>query len=345
MRLILTLCCLLGLLWGCDGDDPVTELRVVVHSDLAVPDALAAVHARVTRDGGPAREHTFALHGDDAVTLPLSFSIVPRNTDASGTVELVVEGRSLEGRTEIARSARTRFIAGTRLSLPILLLRDCVGIVCADAETCNAGVCIDGAIDPGELSEITAGEDPQPGLPPRPDAGPPPMDDAGPMADASLPMDATADPPTDGGDGDGDGDGNGDGGANAAVVVACGADPCQCTAPRCDLHCNADGCDALCSDAECSANLIAREDAALTCNQDAVCQVHARDGKRITIECAQGARCDVDCSDAQSCHLNCPGGDCLLRCEGASNCRLDACPQEVQSCDGSVEACGHACPP
>jgi hypothetical protein len=111
-----------------------TELVVLVNSDYLVPAELTEVRARVlTDDGMLVSEHTFALAGTDTVpavgqdALPFSFAVAPRNGDATlrATIELSAIGAAPDRAVLLTRRAKTGFIEGRSLLLPMFLAKGC----------------------------------------------------------------------------------------------------------------------------------------------------------------------------------------------------------------------------
>lgn len=204
---------------------PATQLVVVVDTDYAVPEELAEIRARIEApDGTEVSAASFALTGADQpqptrFVVPLSFGVVPVDGDASRRLEVIVSGMDPEGRRLVVRSARTGFIEGRTLRLPMFLLRSCESVECGEGQTCDEGVCVPNEIDPMDLDPVDPGDE---------------LDGSIGAVDASDRMDAGADGGSgldagaDAGPGGSDAGADGGRGAprfvrNHAAVTACGA--------------------------------------------------------------------------------------------------------------------------
>src|SRR5262245_19817529 len=116
--------------------DP-TQLVVVVDTDYVVPAELARVNARVldaARQEVSSQEFVLpdAPSPDDPPRfgVPFSFGIVPAGNDASRRITVELIGSASDGRARVARRARTGFIEGQTLLLPMFLSRSCEGVEC-----------------------------------------------------------------------------------------------------------------------------------------------------------------------------------------------------------------------
>jgi hypothetical protein len=342
---------------ACSSNPRLTELRVVVDSDLSIPTELSAVRATVRSPGEDPSTHTFELAGDGAVRLPLSFSVVPRGGDTAKEVAVAVDGL-VDEEVVVRSSATTRFRAGKRLSLPLFLLRDCVDVSCEQGETCVEAACVSDEVDASSLREITGSADPAPPLPPsgRPDAGNDPQDAASPDArssNADAASDARVDPVIDATvDADGapvespDADSPAhDTGTDSSMPlqIPCGTLPCACPPDdTCTLSCDAPGCAIACADARCTIEGPNTEDLEVSCDQGADCTIDARESRKALIRCDGQSRCDIDCGGSTNCRAQCPNGACTLDCLDATGCRIEQCPTEVSTC-ASTLACGTDC--
>ncbi|MFW6087611.1 MAG: hypothetical protein ACODAG_10440, partial [Myxococcota bacterium] len=248
MRHLLPPLAALALAWlgstaaGCSDDDPA-QVMVFVQAEPGVREQAEQLEVRIL--GGPAvgdRSLRETLVYTDAALdegLPLSWpvriALVPEDGDTTRTYEVVATAENAGGLV-----ARTRvisgYLSGEVLALHVWLRDDCIGVQCADDETCRAGTCEPaGKVDPCELEDLD-GDRPD-GCDDVPDAG---GEDAG-----------TGDAGADAGDGP---DGGGvDGGTdpterhNVAFVTS------TLQAPR-DLG-GLDGADALCNERAAAAGL------------------------------------------------------------------------------------------
>jgi len=145
---------------ACSSDD-LTEIVVVVESDLSVPGELDAVRVDIMA-GGQSSSSTGDLTGAGALPLPRVLNLL-HSGGPLGPVEVRAVGR-LGGAEVVSREARVFFIEGRTVVLRLELLRSCVGSTCGADETCAAGGCRPVDVDPSELSDWTGTTD-------RPDAG------------------------------------------------------------------------------------------------------------------------------------------------------------------------------
>jgi len=149
MRRFLCACVIASAL-GCGSSaEPVTELLVVVDSDLPVPAELDAVRVEVS--GAMAASASGGLTGPGATPLPRTVGLVHRGGPL-GPLEVTVIGT--RAGTEVIRArAITSFIEGRTLILPIMLARTCAGITCSADRTCSGGDCAPANVDPATLEE------------------------------------------------------------------------------------------------------------------------------------------------------------------------------------------------
>jgi hypothetical protein len=150
----LSLCVALG---ACSQDPAsLTEVLVVVDSDLPVPAALDAVVFRVTGPSGGERVTEAAL-GAAGAGLPRSLGLVHR-AGPLAPLRVRVEGRK-QGATVLTREARLHFVAGRTLVLPMHLVGACLGVDCG-ADTCTEQGCASPLLDPNSLAGWN-GEEPR----------------------------------------------------------------------------------------------------------------------------------------------------------------------------------------
>ena len=156
--------------------EPATQLVVVVDSDLAAGDRVSI--RAVARPGDDptdmGAESTFDIAdapGPATFVLPLSFGVVPPGSDPARRVEVAVEARNAGDEVTVTRRARTGFVRGRTLRLPMFLAAACRGLVCSAGQTCDAGVCVSDEIPTESLMEVNPGGELDGG--PRSDAGAP----------------------------------------------------------------------------------------------------------------------------------------------------------------------------
>ncbi len=145
VRILLSALCVL--LVSCGND--LTEILVVVDSDLAVPMGLDAV--RVDVSGVEAMSASGTLTGADAEPLPRTVGIV-HSGGSLGPLTVTVVGSAM-GTEVVSARAVTSFVRGRTLVLPIFLSRRCVGVSCGNGETCARGSCGSADVDPVTLAE------------------------------------------------------------------------------------------------------------------------------------------------------------------------------------------------
>lgn len=136
----------IALCTSCGGD--LTEILVVVDSDLAVPDALDGLRVEVS--GVESMSADGSLRSN-AIPLPRTVGVVHRGGEL-GPIEVRAIG-TLGGVEVVRATAITSFIRGRTLVLPLFLSRSCARVSCGNAETCVGGVCESAAVDPSTLEE------------------------------------------------------------------------------------------------------------------------------------------------------------------------------------------------
>lgn len=147
-RLIPTVLVCAAAVIGCA--EPITEIIVVVDSDLLVPDELDAVRIVVESGRMPPVEVEADLRYPDELHLPLTYSLVPEN-DGVGEFTVVVTGLHA-GADVVSRTATVTFVSGESLILRMDLRRICVGVACAP-DTCVEGECVEPGAHQDWLSE------------------------------------------------------------------------------------------------------------------------------------------------------------------------------------------------
>ncbi len=130
----------------------LTEIMLVVDSDIAVPAKLDEIRMTITGPSGGPKVATAKL-GSGAPGLPRSLALV-RETGKLSPVEILVEGR-LKGKTFLKREAKLAFLKGRTLVLPMNLLGACVDLDtdCKTGETCTENGCKSSRVDPGSLAD------------------------------------------------------------------------------------------------------------------------------------------------------------------------------------------------
>lgn len=122
------------LLAGCND---LTQILVVIQSDLEVPSELDAVRVEVT--GGETTTASGTLTGSRAVPLPRTVTVV-RSGGSAGPLVIRAVG-SVRGRDVVERTARTAFADGESRVLVLPLARACLERDCVAGQTCVGGSC------------------------------------------------------------------------------------------------------------------------------------------------------------------------------------------------------------
>jgi hypothetical protein len=154
--------------WGC-GDpepDPYDYLRIVVDTDLAVPDDLDAFTVSVEREGVSLFSESF--DEDVLDSLPDSVVLINEHPSNDSPEKLALELPNLTitvtgflaETPRVWRSAVLQFNAG-RLQLPLPLCAACIDQPCDPGQTCKRGACSDARIGatsalPGDDEDVDA---------------------------------------------------------------------------------------------------------------------------------------------------------------------------------------------
>jgi len=142
---------------GACSADPLTELVVVVQSDMTIPDEFNGFRVVVTgHDGDVATDRYFFLGEEPGkVLLPADFGVMPRGGDASRRVTVEVWATE-SGADLFSTRAITGFVEGKTLRLDMFLARRCLSEAkeCKPNETCRVQGCVPPEIDPAELPEF-----------------------------------------------------------------------------------------------------------------------------------------------------------------------------------------------
>lgn len=162
MLLRFTAFALSALLAGCSGD-ALTELVVVVDSELAVPTQLDEVTILVEGNDRIPQMARAVLSGAGAVALPATLGLRP---SAAGAPQVTIRAHGSHASTRrVSAEVRTTFVEGRRLVVRIVLRSACIDVTCDPGSTCApTGECVSSLIDPSTLPPFT-------GLLPRVDLG------------------------------------------------------------------------------------------------------------------------------------------------------------------------------
>ncbi len=322
---------------------PLTQLVIVVDTDLGAPGEIDAIELEVVQPDGMSETLPTVLTGS-ATELPITLGLVHRGGPL-GAIAITARGR--RGTTIVlTRAIRTEFVAGQTRLVRLDLTADCEAVSCPD-QTCASGVCT--SVDV-------------------PGAALPAFDGTTPPLDASDAMDAG--PAVDAGDGgagvDADSrvDASRDGGPSDVGVDACAAielcnsvdDDCDTIvdegACACDPVCMLDHATAVCSvgglcavrscetgfgdcdtmaSTGCERSLTTLADCG-SCGRgcsspDGVTDCSA--GRCVVSSCSSGSRgdCNMDASDGCESALNTEAhcGSCDIACTGTLRCRGGTC--------------------
>ncbi|MBX3246614.1 MAG: hypothetical protein KF901_05470 [Myxococcales bacterium] len=207
-------------LLGCQS--AVTEVVVVIDTDLQVPGRLDRLQLEVTGPDGRREEATATL-GEGEAPLPRTLTLV-HDGGVLGPFE--VRARGLRGRAEVLeRRARFDFVPGSSRVLTMNLVEACID------RDCRPGTCGEDGCEPIERGELGRWM----GAPPRLGEGRPGRRDAG--ADDGGPDDGGADdggldggplPREDAGGQDAGRDAGSDAGLDAGVDAGCTLRPEEC---------------------------------------------------------------------------------------------------------------------
>lgn len=130
---------------GCEAK--ITEVVVLVESDLRVPEDIDTISVRVNTPGRNIPGLDAPLSGSTRNSLPLTLGL-RSESDAATPFTVVVRGL-LRGTERIRAEVSTRFVPGERRLLHIRLTTECLGVTCAEGETtCRYGECREVFVDP-----------------------------------------------------------------------------------------------------------------------------------------------------------------------------------------------------
>jgi hypothetical protein len=156
MTSVRRLCLLLGPLIGCGGE--VSQIVVLVDSNLTAPDEISLIAASADKDGAELWSQDFPLSRPDAI--PLSFGLAPSTEDFSLEFEVKIEAKDPSGKVVISRRAITHLIKGQSYLLPMYLARGCIEApACGADETCTETGCAPAKVDPERLPRVAPGDE------------------------------------------------------------------------------------------------------------------------------------------------------------------------------------------
>lgn len=339
---------------ACSTD--LTELIVIVDTDLAVPAQLDEIVVTTQSATGAVKTASATLTGSSS--LPMTVGLRP-GADESASVTVYVRGR-LAGAEQVVAHVSTHFLAGERRVLRIDLTSACVGVVCADSQTCSRGSCEPATVDPTTLPRFTGTV---PGR--REDAGVAPVDagetdagasdagssDAG-SSDASADDAATDAPPGCARNADCTDDDACNGVEQCDTGVCLPGTPVSCDdGIGCTVdRCTASACEHTATDAACTVSPGGTCDATFGCQYPTCTPLNcAGDGctsaacsgvvcERTSL-CTGGTMCCADACVAAGCD---DGDPCTADACGATGCEHTVTPGAACS-DGNACTAGDAC--
>ena len=128
---------------------PLTELIVVVDSNLAVPGELDEIVVTTAGPDTTVREAVATL-GPGQVAVP-RYVTLAHEQGPLGPIAVRVTGK-LNGSAVLERQAQVWFVAEHSLVLPLHLARQCLNFACPAAQTCTEAGCQPVAIDSQSLA-------------------------------------------------------------------------------------------------------------------------------------------------------------------------------------------------
>jgi hypothetical protein len=172
-------------LTACSSKKTLTQVVLVVDSDLRVPDQLSGVRVEVKLDDMSVMDHSYDLTGD--IALPYAIP-VQAQTDTHARIEFDVRAIGpAPGPTLFTRTAITHFIEGKDLRLYVFLAASCVNTTCNSGDTCTPIGCGTPEINEETLPEVQPGHE----LDNLPDAGMTLTDGGNASDSGSMGTDAT----------------------------------------------------------------------------------------------------------------------------------------------------------
>ncbi len=144
------------------GCSPVTQLLVVVRSDLPASD-IVEVHIAVVAGepftSEPTTRQAVVGVGEGLVALPFSFGVLPRNGDPTSRVEIEVSAIDGRGEITVTRLVRTGFSEGRTLAVPVFLGAACRDRMCGEGLTCVDGACVSPEVPVEDLIPVRPGDE------------------------------------------------------------------------------------------------------------------------------------------------------------------------------------------
>jgi hypothetical protein len=298
---------------GCH--DPVTEIVLVVDTDLSAPTEVNQLDLEIDAPAGPTRQQ-FDLSARGAATFPATVGLVPADAAGFGAIDVTVSLVNTQGGPQALpilrrKASGVRFVRGAVRMLFISLSRTCacVGTSCPNALDAACADVVDPTLapfDPSHLPRVT------------PDDGGAPADggtDAAPDDDApsTTPDAATDDHPNDARVDAGADRASTDGAKDGPRDAAAEAPPAKL--PRGHACVPGDVCqDGFCVDGFCC-------ESACTCG---TCNAAPGHCAPTAVGTDPHGDCGAfTCNGAGACETTCPEttfGACSKHCSAAANC-------------------------
>jgi len=138
-------------LGSCTTAAPLTQVIVVIDSDLVVPGDIDRLRLYI---GLPSDRTRQLVNGileptTGGETFPQTVNLL-HEEGPLGPIQVQVDALSGDERV-LTQTLRFSFQLDETLTLPIDLLNSCVGILCGTSETCRGGECTSVDVPPGEL--------------------------------------------------------------------------------------------------------------------------------------------------------------------------------------------------
>ena len=142
------LCILLG---SCKTAEPLTQVIIVVDSDLIVPGDIDRLRLYL---GLPSDRNRQLVNGilaptAEGTTFPQTVNLLHEDGPL-GPIQVQVDALNGDDRV-LTQTLRFSFQLDQTLLLPVDLLNSCVGLLCGPSETCRNGECTSIDVPPEEL--------------------------------------------------------------------------------------------------------------------------------------------------------------------------------------------------
>ncbi len=143
----------LSLLAAAGCGDPVTQIVVVVDTDLMVPDEVDTIRIATYRASADVVEQfDFAIYPIDASALPLTVGVLlpPQLQDENGDplpadeldVAIEVTATGASDRNRVSTRVNTTFVDGLSLEVPIFVGQNCRRVTCPLGQSCGMNGCV-----------------------------------------------------------------------------------------------------------------------------------------------------------------------------------------------------------